>query len=93
MKTYNLKKKQILKRKTHFEKSQGFLNSGSIMDCQLLHQFFRQIFLIFLGNVNINISVKKTYSSVRNRRACTFINFEEKIPPARPYLALHVYCF
>ena len=34
-----------------------------------------------------------TYSSVPNRRACTFINFEEKIPPARPYLALHVYCF
>ena len=33
------------------------------------------------------------YSSVPNRRACTFINFEEKIPPARPYLALHVYCF
>ena len=33
------------------------------------------------------------YSSVPNRRACTFINFEKKIPPARPYFALHVYCF
>ena len=33
------------------------------------------------------------YSSVRNRRACTFIDFEKKIPPARPYFALHVYCF
>ena len=32
-----------------------------------------------------------TYSSVPNRRACTFINFEKKIPPARPYLGLHVY--
>ena len=32
-----------------------------------------------------------TYSSVPNRCACMFINFEEKIPPARPYLALHVY--
>ena len=30
------------------------------------------------------------YSSVPNRRACTFINFEEKFPPAWPYLALHV---
>ena len=34
-----------------------------------------------------------TYSSVPNRRACTFINFEKKFPPARPYLGLHVYCF
>ena len=33
------------------------------------------------------------YSSVPNRRACTFINFEEKIPPALPYFGLHVYCF
>ena len=33
------------------------------------------------------------YSSVPNRRACTFINFEEKFPPARPYLGLHDYWF
>ena len=33
------------------------------------------------------------YSSVPNRRACTFINFEKKIPPVRPYFGLHVYCF
>ena len=33
------------------------------------------------------------YSSRPNRRACTFINFEKKIPPARPYFGLHVYCF
>ena len=33
------------------------------------------------------------YSSVPNRHACTFINFEKKIPPARPYFGLHVYWF
>ena len=33
------------------------------------------------------------YSSVPNRRACTFIDFEKKNSPARPYFALHVYCF
>ena len=33
------------------------------------------------------------YSSVPNRHACTFINFEKKIPIAQPYLGLHVYCF
>ena len=32
------------------------------------------------------------YSSVPNRRACTFIDFEKKFPPARPYFGLHVYC-
>ena len=31
------------------------------------------------------------YSSVPNKRACTFINFEKKFPPAQPYLGLHVY--
>ena len=31
------------------------------------------------------------YSSVPNRRACTFINFEKKIHPARSYFSLHVY--
>ena len=31
------------------------------------------------------------YSSVPNRRACTFINFEEKIHPVRSYFGLHVY--
>ena len=34
-----------------------------------------------------------TYSSVPNRRACTFINFEEKIPPIWSYFGLHVYLF
>ena len=33
------------------------------------------------------------YSCVPNRRACTFINFEKKIPPVRPYFGLHVYWF
>ena len=33
------------------------------------------------------------YSSVPNRCACMFIDFEKKIPPARSYLGLHVYCF
>ena len=33
------------------------------------------------------------YSSVPNRRACTFIDFEKKIPPARSYFGLHVYWF
>ena len=33
------------------------------------------------------------YSSVPNRSACSFINFENKFPPARPYFGLHVYCF
>ena len=31
------------------------------------------------------------YSSVPNRRACMFINFEKKIHPIRPYFGLHVY--
>ena len=33
------------------------------------------------------------YSSVPNSSACTFINFEKKIHPARSYLGLHVYWF
>ena len=33
------------------------------------------------------------YSSVPNRRACTFISFVKKIPPARPYFGLQVYWF
>ena len=38
---------------------------------------------------NITLSLLK----VPNRRACTFINFEKKIPPLWPYLGLHVYWF
>ena len=38
-------------------------------------------------------SLSLTYSSVPNRRACTFINFERKIPPARSYFGLHDYWF
>ena len=37
--------------------------------------------------------ISNKYSSVPNRRACTFINFEKKFPPARPYFGLHVYWF
>ena len=37
--------------------------------------------------------IKLTYSSVPNRRACTFINFEKIFPPARSYFGLHVYWF
>ena len=34
-----------------------------------------------------------TYSSVPNRCACMFINFEKKIPPSWYYLGLHIYLF
>ena len=34
-----------------------------------------------------------TYSSVPNRRACTFINFEKKFPSAWSYFGLHIYWF
>ena len=40
-----------------------------------------------------NQSSLTTYSSVPNRSAYTFINFEEQFPPARSYLGLHVYWF
>ena len=40
-----------------------------------------------------NKRVRHRYSSVLNRCACTFIDFEKKIPPARPYLGLHVKYF
>ena len=33
------------------------------------------------------------YSSVPNRSACTFINFEEKIHPAQSYFGRHIYWF
>ena len=33
------------------------------------------------------------YSSIQNRRACTFINFEKKIHSARSYFGLPVYWF
>ena len=36
---------------------------------------------------------KLKYSSVLNRRACTFINFKKQFPPARPYFGLHIYWF
>ena len=35
--------------------------------------------------------LKLIYSSVLNRLACTFIDFEKKFPPAQPYFGLHVY--
>ena len=44
-------------------------------------------FLTTLGHFFAN------YSSVPNSSACTFINFEKKIHPARSYLGLHVYWF
>ena len=37
--------------------------------------------------------VKPNYSSVPNRCACMFINFEKKFPPAWPYFGLQVYWF
>ena len=46
------------------------------------------IFIYYLISLKIQCV---SYSSVPNRSACTFINFEKKIPPARPYLGLHVY--
>ena len=50
-----------------------------------------------LNTYEVTFSMTRTwkfeYSSVPNRRACTFINFEKKFPPAQPYLGLHVYCF
>ena len=36
---------------------------------------------------------RSTYSTVPNRRACTFINFDKKFSPAQPYFGLHVYWF
>ena len=39
---------------------------------------------------NLQLDDQEKYSSVPNRRACTFINFEKKIPPVRTYLGLHV---
>ena len=51
-------------------------------------------FSIVLGN-DSSLEVKNieilAYSSVPNRRACTFINFEKKIPPALSYFGLHNY--
>ena len=44
-----------------------------------------------VGEKLLRIRPLREYSSVPNRRACMFINFEQKIPPARPYLGLHVY--
>ena len=37
--------------------------------------------------------IASLYSSILNRRACTFINFEKKFPPAWPYFGLQVYWF
>ena len=47
-------------------------------------------FKFILLHINKDFCKRSMYSSVRNRRACTFINFEKKIPPAWPYLGLHV---
>ena len=38
-------------------------------------------------------SAKPNYSSVPNRSARIFINFEDKFPTARSYFGLHVYQF
>ena len=50
-------------------------------------------FCVFLTYLPTLIRYFTTYSSVPNRRACRFINFEEKIHPARLYFGLHVYFF
>ena len=72
---------------------------------QYLKQFFRlkwncqtKLYLTFQMNWNgfstlVTANNKLEYSSVPNRCACTFINFEKKIPPARPYFGLHIYWF
>ena len=50
---------------------------------ELIHSVYSVLPILHLLN----------YSSVPNRGACTFINFEKKFPPARSYFGLHVYWF
>ena len=45
----------------------------------------------FLMCLSLALLTTWEYSSVPNRRACTFIDFEKKIPPAWSYFGLHVY--
>ena len=45
-----------------------------------LRNFFGAFYWIFK---NSSRKVRPVYSSVPNRHACTFINFEKKFPPAR----------
>ena len=61
-----------------------------------LYLFAYYLLLILLWCNSITYAGRgtfRTYSSVPNRSACTFINFEKKFPPAWPYLGLHVYWF
>ena len=55
-----------------------------------LRNFFGAFYWIFK---NSSRKVRPVYSSVPNRHACTFINFEKKIHPAWSYFGLHVYWF
>ena len=64
----------------------GFFRVGGCLVYEILMSAF------WVGNPNANYC-KQGYSSVPNRRACTFINFEKKFPPARPYFGLYVYWF
>ena len=61
----------------------SILSKSLLVDCESWIWFF--LFSI--------VSITTAYSSVPNRRACMFINFEKKFPPAQPYLGLHVYWF
>ena len=47
--------------------------------------------LVLEGTLYILEPKDLSYCSVPKRRACTFINFEKKIPPASSYFGLHVY--
>ena len=63
--------------------------------CNLLrgiHNYLGTLALV-IHSYSDNSIKRMQYSSVPNRRACTFINFEKKIPPARSYFGLHVYWF
>ena len=53
------------------------------------------IFSVFSPKLRNSYKLHKkfNYSNVPNSSACTFINFDEKIHPARSYLGLHVYWF
>ena len=59
------------------------------------HKTRRYYFFVRCSTASIirNYKISPTYSSVPNRRACMFINFDKKFPPARSYFGLHVYWF
>ena len=62
-----------------------------LSDEKMSHKLLGELFVCFLFDLEFRLFGCLAYSSVPNRRACTFNNFEQKFPPARPYLGLHVY--